>query len=168
MTESSAVRQQPASASKIWEQWYPLILAAGGTLVYVAIFKNRQSPSTMKDLYAALLTLGGTAMGFLATAFTILISVEDTHVVKQLRLAGSYDDLLKFLVAAIWSALAMSAWCLVGILFYGFRASFEYWWLIALAGRLLFVFTCFYTGFLVLRIVQLFFMVLNGTRVKNP
>src|SRR6266446_5212782 len=108
--------------------------------MYASFTRTRPFPPAVKDLYPALLTLGGTEVGFFATAATVLISMENRRVVQQLRAAGVYDDLLAYLVRAIQAAFVMSFACLTGILFYGHQIRWEHSWAVRMVSRWFFVF----------------------------
>lgn len=63
---------------------------------------------------SAALTLGAILTGFLATAITIILALEDLPVMRRLRETGYIKDVIDYLRAAIWLCFFFSIWNIVG------------------------------------------------------
>ncbi|WP_026736134.1 hypothetical protein [Fischerella sp. PCC 9605] len=88
------------------ERWYPLTLGLFSTVFYCLLFWGKPLPSSLKDVFSAATTLSGIAIGFLATAMSILFTISNTNVVKQIKNSNKYIRLINYFVDAInWSFL---------------------------------------------------------------
>jgi hypothetical protein len=101
----------------LWaERSYPIMGAAIVGVVYVVFFRTHAFPSTLHDLFAAVISVGAISVGFLATAKTILISLNDRPVIKKLRESGYYRWLVEYIVEAINWSFAVAALSAGGLL----------------------------------------------------
>ena len=107
------------------ERWYPY---AGGVLVGISVFMFRDSislPETLKELFPVVISISAIAVGFLATAKSILLSLEDRPVIRHLKELGGYNDLIQYLLTAVnWSLVAS----LVSAVFLLLLHKKETWW----------------------------------------
>jgi hypothetical protein len=94
-----------------WEKLSPYILgtAAAGVQLYLDIPFPKVS-----EVASAALTLGAILTGFLATAITIILALEDLPVMSRLRETGYIKEILDYLREAIWLCFAFSIWNIVG------------------------------------------------------
>lgn len=58
-------------------------------------------PGTAKDLLQAVLNVSAIAIGFLATAKSILVSLEGKEAIDRVKEFGNYDTLLEYMASAI-------------------------------------------------------------------
>lgn len=92
----------------LFERSFPIL---GGLLIAAAylatpLARNYQLPESVSALMAAIVSIGGISVGFLATAKSILISIDDKEIVKRLKATGYYKRIVGYLRAAIfWSFL---------------------------------------------------------------
>jgi len=63
---------------------------------------------SVKDLLVATVSVSAIAVGFLGTAKSILISMGNRKIVKQLKDAGYYGQVIDYLMAAINLAFALA------------------------------------------------------------
>ena len=92
----------------IWEKWYPIIIAGAVTAIYLSVPALRQYalPPSASALMAAIVSIGGIAIGFLATAKSILVSIDDREIIQKLKSSGYYRRIISYLRTAIrWSFL---------------------------------------------------------------
>jgi hypothetical protein len=90
------------------ERWYPLICGLPiGALVGYAVFRYVvASNDEVKDLFTVVLNVSAIVAGFLGTALSVLLTIENRPVIKDLKDAGCYFPLLSYLLSAIkWSFL---------------------------------------------------------------
>jgi len=84
------------------ERWYPL--AGGATVALAFLFVSPQAFPVQADaapsLFSAVISLAAIAVGFLATAKSILIAIENGIAVRQLKSVGLYETLVSYLVTA--------------------------------------------------------------------
>jgi hypothetical protein len=108
-----------------FERWYPL---GGGLVAGLSVFLFRESlylPETLKELFPVVISISAIAVGFLATAKSILLSIEDRPVIRHLKELGGYDDLVRYLLTAVnWSLIAS----LVSSIFLLFLHEKDTWW----------------------------------------
>src|SRR4051794_26652985 len=94
------------------ESWLPLVLAAlvlAGTiggLFYLRV----ETPSTFGDLLGAVINVSAIGAGFLATAKSILFSIQNSQVVLRLKSGGQYEVFVGYFMTAINASLAVALW----------------------------------------------------------
>lgn len=91
-----------------WEQWHPLGLGIVVSATYLLIPATRQYvfPDTLPNLLAAVITVAGVAIGFLATSKSILVSIDDKPIIQRIRDGGLYPRIVGYIKAAtFWSFL---------------------------------------------------------------
>lgn len=60
--------------------------------------------ASFKELFSAVISVSSIAVGFLATAKSIMLSLDKRRVIKQLKDIGVYGTLLSYLMTAVnWS-----------------------------------------------------------------
>lgn len=98
------------------ERWYPFV---GGALVGVAlslsgVIKNLHDGPT-QTLMGHGINVAAIAVGFLATAQSVLVSIERSRVVELMRESGYYEDLLDYLLDSVklWFVVAFASALLV-------------------------------------------------------
>jgi hypothetical protein len=129
------------------ERFFPLFgaLIAAGVYLYVPTLRNHVFPDTVPNLLSALVSVGGIAVGFLATVKSILISVDDRPIVKRMKDADLYHRVMGYLRAAMrWSfALAIFSAAALVVDYRGLQA-WNWWyaggtavWLFLVTGSVL-------------------------------
>lgn len=87
--------------------WYPFV---GGLVIAAATYfvLRDVGESKVSALMGHGINVAAIAVGFIATAKSILVSIERTRIVELIRDAGYYDLLLDYMWAAIklWFAVA--------------------------------------------------------------
>src|ERR1044072_859369 len=97
---------QGDSVRRFWERIYPCVAGIAAAAIYLTVPKLRDYvfPDTLPNLLSALVSVGGIAVGFLATAKSIMISVDDRPIVKRMKEVKIYQRVMSYLRAAIrWS-----------------------------------------------------------------
>ncbi len=93
--------------SRTAEWWYPILAGIAGVAgygVFAPTFPT--SPEAAPSLFSAVISTAAIAVGFLATAKSILLSIDRQPVIVKLKAAGKYKLLVSYLVqATIWSFL---------------------------------------------------------------
>jgi hypothetical protein len=91
------------------ERWYPITFGLALTVLYCSLLRSKPLPTSLKDVFSAATTLSGIAIGFLATAMSILFTIGNTNVVKQMKNSNKYTILINYFMDAInWSFLLAS------------------------------------------------------------
>ena len=86
------------------ERWYPYITSVIVTIVYFYFHRFIDIPSNARDLFPVVISISAIAVGFLMTAKSILLSIDQRRVIKGLKQGGVYADLVGYLVSAVnWS-----------------------------------------------------------------
>jgi len=98
-----------------WEKAYPwigaaLVAAAAGKFLPASVI-----PDDLKDVFSGLLNVSAIAVGFLATAKSILISMEGRRVIQQLRRSGFYNIAVGYMITAIRASFIVAVLALVGL-----------------------------------------------------
>ncbi|MBT2700253.1 hypothetical protein J7E79_23080 [Bacillus sp. ISL-40] len=85
------------------EKIYPQLLSILVTVyLYFTEFKLG-ALQNYKDIMSASISLGSIAVGFLAAAITLMPSMDNNELVRNLRRMGAYKKLLKYIITAIFS-----------------------------------------------------------------
>lgn len=110
---------QNTSFVRIVENCYPLVggLAVGGVYLSVGSLRDYVMPDTISNLLAAVVSVGGIAVGFLATAKSILIAVDDRPIVERMKEAKIYRRVLRYFRAAIFWSFLLTVVSVVALFF---------------------------------------------------
>lgn len=113
---------------RIVERWYPAVLALAAAIIYYRIpaLSGYVLPDTIPSLLSAIITVAGVAIGFLITAKSILISIDDRPIVERLKAAGIYKDVITYIRSAIrWSFLLTILSCIALLFRYGTETEWD-------------------------------------------
>lgn len=99
------------------ERFYPIVcgIIAAAAYMLIPAARDYRMPESISALMAAVVSVGGISVGFLATAKSILVSIDDREIIKKLKQSGYYRRIVGYLRAAIrwsfwltlWSAAAL-------------------------------------------------------------
>ena len=94
--------------SRRLENAYPLILAFIAGTIYFIWFRRTTVPVLFKELLSSVVSISAISAGFLATAKSILFSMEKKRILQQLgNESRLYELLIQYLMSAItWSFLS--------------------------------------------------------------
>jgi hypothetical protein len=100
-----------------WERWYPLLLGITFFICYFFWVRNHSLPeqSKLTNLFSAGTTLSSITIGFLITAESILLSIDERYIVKKLKETKTYNKLVNYFMSAIqfsFGFVLMSIFCL--------------------------------------------------------
>lgn len=91
---------------KIIEKWYPFTVGGMVAALYLWLGWYKDMPPNLKELLAAVISVSAIAVGFMATAKSILFSIEKKRAVRMLKEAGEFSTLIDYLMASVnWSFL---------------------------------------------------------------
>lgn len=96
------------------ERFGPLIISLTATFAFWLKGPN-PDPQVVKELLAALLSAAAISAGFLTTALTVLLPIGSTQIGRQLRRRNKLNQLFNYVQSAIYSCLALSVICVVGL-----------------------------------------------------
>ncbi|MBX7001906.1 hypothetical protein EX219_09945 [Bacillus aerophilus] len=97
------------------EKAYPLIGGFLGVLLaFISKFKLLEIES-YKEIMSSSISLGSIAVGFLAAAITLLPSLSNNELVKNLKRLGAYQKLLLYIIKAIIGLFIISILSIVGL-----------------------------------------------------
>jgi hypothetical protein len=99
------------------EQAYPYLAGIAAGILYFFVGKMCSIPDTLHQLFAAVISIAAIAVGFLATAKALLITIsEDRPLIQKLNAIGYYDRFHHYLDAGIGWSFALSIFSAVGLL----------------------------------------------------
>lgn len=139
------------------ERWYPLMVGLIVAITYFCFFRNYPLPVSLKDLLSAVTNLSGIAVGFLATAQSILFSLPKKYVIQQLKITGMYNRLINYFMSAIQWSFGLAVISAIGLLI-DFTKS-QSWHPIALSLWLFFLVT---TSLSYYRVIEVFTALLRA------
>lgn len=105
-------RQIAQIMSLFFERNYPLIaaIAVAGACFYF----NARFPIDGKEFLSAAISVGAIFAGFLATAKAILMALPSDSVMGKLRNSGYIEELIRYLLEALYGSLLFCAVSLMG------------------------------------------------------
>ena len=103
--------------SKFREEWSPLIFSGIGLLIYVLVPIDFTLPKTFDSVLNAVISVSSIAFGFLTASLAILLSLQTSRVIRQLRTSGKYELVVNYHVAAIRWSLALTVVSVLGLFF---------------------------------------------------
>jgi hypothetical protein len=102
------------------ERFYPAILGLFSVGLYAGVLAGHPMSDhvadSLQNLFLAVISISAITIGFLATAQSILFSINQTRIIQNLRAVGKYRPLVGYLMAAVrWSFILaiVSAFCLM-------------------------------------------------------
>jgi hypothetical protein len=142
-----------------FERRYPLV---GGGLValgYLLMYKKLDfvSRDALTNLFTAMVTVAAIAVGFLATAQSILFSLESKRVTHFLKEAGVFRSLVDYLMDAIHLSFALAALSAFALLV---DPKAHRWWYPFAFATWLFILS--FAGLAYYRVVSIFSQILRS------
>jgi hypothetical protein len=112
----------------IAERSYPLVvgIASGAIYLTAPALRNHQLPDTLTGLLSAMVSVAGIAVGFLATAKSILVSIDDKEIIRKLKKVGYYKRIIGYLRSAIRWSFALAVLSAAGMLI-DLKGNWEPW-----------------------------------------
>ncbi|MDZ7952443.1 hypothetical protein [Nostoc sp. DedQUE09] len=139
------------------ERWYPITFGLALTVLYCSLLRSKPLPTSLKDVFSAATTLSGIAIGFLATAMSILFTIGNTNVVKQMKNSNKYTILINYFMDAInWSFL------LASLSFFGLFVEIKTFGSLQWLVFGIWLFTLLTSGLSSYRVIRVFAAILRG------
>lgn len=97
------------------ERHYPWLggMISGG--ICYLLLRHWTIPPGTKDLLAGLLNVAAIMVGFLVTAKSILLSIDDRWIIKRSKEAGAFEMLVGYMVAATYWWLGTALLSALGV-----------------------------------------------------
>jgi hypothetical protein len=90
------------------EKWFPIVVGTVAAMLYFLMFRGYAITDSVQNLLLAIVSIAAIAVGFLATAKSILISIDDKLIVQRLKRVGYYKILVDYLLGAVWWSFGLS------------------------------------------------------------
>lgn len=89
------------------ERVYPLVTCfVAGVVYYTLAPEFPVKADAAPSLFSAIISVAAIGVGFLATANSIILSIDNRQIIKDLKDVGYYSRLIDYLLAAVaWSSL---------------------------------------------------------------
>jgi hypothetical protein len=113
---------------RILERWYPPAVGLGalGLSRYVLRKIDQTLPSSaLQQAFASTVDIGAIAIGFLATALSVILSLQGTKADSFMRSSGLHDDVRHYMLKAIQWSFALVVVSLAFVLVDAFQLSAE-------------------------------------------
>lgn len=120
-----------------WERLYPYLAGAVAALAWWVFTPEFHADKS--DVLSASLTVGSILTGFLATSKAILLSLNDTPIMRDLRRSNYIADLVSYLAQAILFSFGYAVISLVGFFLNGSPAYWVVWTAMGVVAALTFV-----------------------------
>ncbi|HNO78951.1 MAG TPA: hypothetical protein PKN33_12905 [Phycisphaerae bacterium] len=115
-------------------------------------------PTRLGDLMNATISLSAIAIGFLATAKSVILSIKDEAIIRTLKESGDHDRLLGYFMKAIRWSFGLGILSAIGLLIDFEADTTPHPWLFSI-----WLFTLAETGFCSYRVIDLFTRILRAT-----
>jgi hypothetical protein len=144
-----------------WEKAYPWLGAIGSGGACAWLFRHRELPENLEQVFATTVDVGAIGVGFLGAIFALLLTIQGTPMVEKMHRSGLWDDLMDFLVQSIWASFVLVTFSLTAVVMESFlkRQDWRHYALFLWAA------TAVFAGLSVYRVLTIFFTVL---RPRNP
>jgi hypothetical protein len=109
------------------ERWYPLAAGLAVAAVYYFFYRSWTITDAVLNLLLAIVSIAAIAVGFLATAKSILISIDDKLIIQRLKRVGYYKILIGYLLSAVWWSLGLSVFSALCLLI-DWKDAAGAWW----------------------------------------
>jgi hypothetical protein len=96
----------------LWtEKWHPVLGGAAAVAIVATyhVTTEWQPPASVKDLFGGVINVCAIAIGFLGAAKSILLSIDDKPIVRQLRDVGAFDKVIRYSMNAVNWSFALAA-----------------------------------------------------------
>lgn len=120
-----------------WERIYPYLAGALAALAWWMFTPEFHAEKS--DVLSASLTVGSILTGFLATSKAILLSLNDSSIMQELKRSGYIKDLVSYLAQAILCSFGYAVVSLVGFFLNGCEAYWIVWAGIGVLAALTFI-----------------------------
>ncbi|MBK5446845.1 hypothetical protein [Peribacillus sp. TH24] len=141
------------------ERIYPAAISILLVVLTICTEFNLGDLVNYKEIMSSAISLGSIAVGFLAAAITLLPSLSNNELVKNLKRMGAYEKLLKYIITSIFGLFGISFLSLFALFIdssFKYNQYFYYLWIFVLSFSLLSTF----------RVIRLFLKFLIVTQ-KN-
>lgn len=102
--------------NQLLEKWYHLAAGCIGGLLYFWLLGNIHPPKTTVQLLGAVVSVAGIAVGFLGAAQSILLSIDESKIIRHLQKVGRYDSVMDHLDTAMLSSFFLAVFSGIGLL----------------------------------------------------
>lgn len=120
-----------------WERVYPYLAGALAALAWWIFTPEFHADKS--DVLSASLTIGSILTGFLATSKAILLSLNDTKIMQDLRRSKYIKDLVSYLAQAILFSFGYAVVSLVGFFLNGSPVYWVVWIATGVVAALTFI-----------------------------
>jgi len=90
------------------EKWYPIFLGVISSIIYYKFFRECPLSTRFKDLLLATVSISAIAVGFLATAKSIILAMNERIVIRMAKSSGLYNMLIGYMIFATYSCFFLS------------------------------------------------------------
>jgi hypothetical protein len=100
----------------IFERLYPFGAGALASTLYLLYLRQHQIPESFNGVFGAVIGLAGIAAGFLATAKSIVIALDDKPMLRKLKKTPYYRLIVRDLRAAITYSCLLAVYSTAALL----------------------------------------------------
>ncbi|QDU44324.1 hypothetical protein Mal52_28030 [Symmachiella dynata] len=98
------------------EKHLPILLGIVVSITHYVFCAGFRPPNTSVELLGAVISVSGIAVGFLAAAQSILLSIEDSKIIQHLRKTDRYESVMDKIDFAMMSSFVMAIVSGLGLL----------------------------------------------------
>jgi|GEM_PF-3752119 len=86
---------------RFWYKFSPFLIGIVASLLYLKFFDGSVVPNTIERVLGGTLTLSAIFIGFLSTSLSIILSIDERYIVKQLKNTSQYKSLINLFLNTI-------------------------------------------------------------------
>lgn len=146
---------------RLIERWYPALISSLAVIAYLSIksIRSYMIPTSFSELLSAAVSISGIAIGFLATAKSILIAIDDREIIRKLKQIHRYKPILEYIWWAILWSFILAVFSAFGLLV-DLTAIVTWGWIHA-GCFAIWLFVAVQCGLTCYRVVQVLYAILN-------
>lgn len=97
------------------EKWYPLVGSILITALYLKFWRITIFQSSIDNLFSSIITISAITIGFLATIKTIIFSINNQYIIKQLKNAGVFNEFIDYIMATVYCCFILAILSGIGL-----------------------------------------------------
>jgi hypothetical protein len=142
----------------VWEKRYPAIISVAAAAGYYYLYHRLALAPPPRDLMAVVVSVSAISIGFVATAKSILLTIQERTVIKYFKDSDRYRTLVDYFMSAIYWSFLAAGLSTIALMFDLSKAN---WWACRIASTLWIFFvvgaTCSY-----IRVLTIFGYILRS------
>lgn len=101
------------------ERYYPLVVAIPAVILWRLCEKPIPKDGDALNFYSSLISMASIAVGFIATAMSVVMSAPENSLLRQLKASNYMLDIIRYLKEPFFAGIMLCILCIIGFLLKG-------------------------------------------------